>query len=148
MTPEALLSLIGQGENSGIEFKRDDLRPEQLAREVVAFANFQGGRVLIGVEDDGTLSGIQRPDLERWVMDTVFGRTVHPQLLPYYEVVSLDGGMQVAVVTVLPGTAKPYVVRHHCRPGPVCASPAPSIAAGRTALDGLPRGRHGLPVAR
>ena len=38
-----LLELIAGGENSGVEFKRDDLRPEQLAREVVALANFQGG---------------------------------------------------------------------------------------------------------
>ena len=115
MAPEDLLRLIEQGENSGVEFKRDALRPEQLAREVVAFANFQGGRLLIGVEDDGVVSGIQRNDLERWVMDTVFGRTVHPQLLPYYEEVRLDDGQRVAVVTVLPGTAKPYVVRHHQR---------------------------------
>ena len=41
-SPE-LLELIAGGENSGVEFKRDDLREEQLAREVVAFANFQGG---------------------------------------------------------------------------------------------------------
>ncbi len=115
MTPDELLALIRHGENSGVEFKRDDLRREQLAREVVAFANFQGGRILIGVEDDGTVSGIQRDDLEHWVMDTVFGRTVHPQLLPYYETVRLDDGKQVAVVTVLPGTAKPYVVRHNQR---------------------------------
>jgi ATP-dependent DNA helicase RecG len=115
MTPEDLMQLIRQGENSGVEFKRDALRPEQLAREVVAFANFQGGRLLIGVEDDGAVSGIQRQDLERWVMDTVFGRTVHPQLLPYYEEVHLGDGRRVAVVTVLPGTAKPYVVRHHQR---------------------------------
>ncbi len=38
-----LLELIAGGENSGVEFKRDDLRPEQLAREVVALANFRGG---------------------------------------------------------------------------------------------------------
>lgn len=31
-----LLQLIANGESSGIEFKRDDLRPEQLAREIVA----------------------------------------------------------------------------------------------------------------
>ncbi|WPL18283.1 Divergent AAA domain protein [Thiorhodovibrio winogradskyi] len=115
MTPEELFALIRQGENSGVEFKRDDLRREQLAREVVAFANFQGGRLLIGVEDDGTVTGIQREDLEHWVIDTVFGRTVHPQLLPYYETVRVDDGKQVAVVTVLPGTAKPYVVRHNQR---------------------------------
>ena len=115
MTPNELLLLLRQGESSGLEFKRDDLRPEQLAREVVALANFQGGRILVGVGDDGTVTGVQRTDLERWIMDTVFGRYVHPQLLPYYETVTLDDGRQVAVITVLTGTAKPYVVRHHQR---------------------------------
>lgn len=115
MTPNDLLLLLRQGENSGVEFKRDDLRAEQLAREVVALANFQGGRVIVGVEDDGQISGIQRPDLERWVMDTVFGRFIHPQLLPYYEEITLDNGQRVAVITVLTGTAKPYVLRHNQR---------------------------------
>ena len=115
MTLNELQQLIQNGENSGVEFKRDDLRPEQLAREVVAFANFQGGRILIGVEDDGTVSGVQRADLEHWVMDTVFGRYIHPQLLPYYDEVVLDNGLRVAVLTVLQGTTKPYVLRHNQR---------------------------------
>jgi ATP-dependent DNA helicase RecG len=38
-----LLEIISNGENSGVEFKRDDIRPEQLAKEVVALANLQGG---------------------------------------------------------------------------------------------------------
>lgn len=55
MLKAELLELIANGESSGVEFKRDDVRPEQLAKEIVAFANFQGGRVLLGVEDDGTI---------------------------------------------------------------------------------------------
>lgn len=45
-----LLELIANGENSGVEFKRDDVRPEQLAKEVVALANLQGRRILLGVK--------------------------------------------------------------------------------------------------
>lgn len=107
-----LLELIAHGENSGIEFKRDDVRPEQLAKEIVALANLQGGRILLGVEDDGSISGIVRNDLETWVMDTVFGRYVHPLILPFYEEVALDDGKRVAVVTLTQGTAKPYVLRN------------------------------------
>jgi ATP-dependent DNA helicase RecG len=109
-----LLEIIANGENSGVEFKRDDIRPEQLGREIVAMANLRGGMVLLGVEDDGTISGIQRDDLETWVMDAVFGRYVHPMLLPFYEVVTLDDG-RVAVVSITMGTAKPYVLRHNGR---------------------------------
>ena len=111
MLKSELLEIIANGENSGVEFKRDDLRPEQLAKEIVALANFQGGKLLLGVEDDGSISGIQRDDLETWVMDTVFGRSVHPMILPFYEEVEFDGGKRVAVISFTQGTAKPYVVR-------------------------------------
>jgi len=115
MTKSELLELIANGENSGVEFKRDDIRPEQLAKEVVALANFQGGKILLGVEDDGTITGIQREDLEPWVMDTVFGRYVHPMILPFYEEVQVDDTHRVAVISLTQGTAKPYVVRHNDR---------------------------------
>ena len=115
MLKAALLEIIANGENSGVEFKRDDVRPEQLAREIVALANLNGGMVLLGVEDDGSVSGVQRDDLETWVMDTVFGRYVHPMLLPFYEVVTLYDGSRVAVVSVTMGTSKPYVLRHNGR---------------------------------
>jgi ATP-dependent DNA helicase RecG len=117
MLKTELFEIIANGENSGVEFKRDDVRPEQLAKEVVAFANFQGGRILLGVEDDGTTSGMNRPDgeAERWIMDTVFGRYVHPQILPFYEEVLLDDGRRVAVVTIEAGVSKPYVLRYNGR---------------------------------
>ena len=46
------------------------IRPEDLGKEVVALANLQGGRILLGVEDDGTITGIQnrgRSSTEEWV---------------------------------------------------------------------------------
>ena len=111
MLKTELLELIANGENSGVEFKRDDIRPEQLAKEVVAMANFQGGRVLLGVEDDGTVSSIQRPDLEEWVMN-IFQSKIHPMILPFYEEVKLDDGKMIAVVSFPIGISKPYVLRH------------------------------------
>jgi ATP-dependent DNA helicase RecG len=65
MDREKIMNWIQNGENSGIEFKRDHIRPEQLAKELVAFLNFKGGRVFLGVEDDGSVTGIARTDLEQ-----------------------------------------------------------------------------------
>ena len=110
-----LLELIANGENSGVEFKRDDVRPEQLAKEIVALANFQGGSILLGVDDDGTISGIVRTDLERWIMDTVFGRYIHPSIIPFYEEIQVSEQRRVVVISISPGTTKPYVVRHRDR---------------------------------
>ena len=39
MTRAQLLELIANGDNSGVEFKRDHMRPEQIAKEIVALAN-------------------------------------------------------------------------------------------------------------
>ena len=109
-------AIIAGGENAKTEFKRDDrtLRPERLAREVVAFANMNGGMIVIGVEDDGAVSGVTRRNLQAWLMDTVIGRFIDPQIVPDYEEFVLDG-KQVAVVTVPAGSAKPYAVRHQER---------------------------------
>jgi ATP-dependent DNA helicase RecG len=68
MTKTDLLELIKNGENSGVEFKRDTIENRTLAKELVAFANLQGGRVLLGVDDDGSVAGVTRPRLEEWVM--------------------------------------------------------------------------------
>ena len=112
-----LLEIIANGENSGVEFKRVDIRPEQLAKEVVALANFQGGRILLGVDDDGTISGLQRDNIENieeWVMN-VFRDKIHPMILPFYEEVRFEDGKRVAVITFPQGISKPYVRRHDGR---------------------------------
>lgn len=114
MLKAELLEIIANGENSGVEFKRDDIRPEQLAKEVVAIANFRGGRLLLGVEDEGTITGIQRENLEEWVMN-VFQDKIHPMILPFYEEVRLDDGKAVAIVSFPMGISKPYVVRDRGR---------------------------------
>ncbi len=109
MLKTELLEIITNGENSGVEFKSDNIRPEQLAKEIVALANFQGGKVIIGVEDDGTISGIHRHNLEEWVMN-IFQDKIHPLILPFYEQIKVDD-KTVAVISFPPGISKPYVVR-------------------------------------
>ena len=113
MLKAELLEIIANGENSGVEFKRDNIRPEDLAKEIVAMANFQGGRIFIGVEDDGNISGIKRPDLETWIMDTVFRHYVHPMILPFYEEVKINDSQKVAVITITQNTVKPYIKWHN-----------------------------------
>ncbi|MBW7876455.1 MAG: putative DNA binding domain-containing protein [Candidatus Cloacimonetes bacterium] len=112
MLKTELLEIISNGENSGVEFKRDDIRPEQLAKEVVALVNFQGGKILIGVDDSGTVPGIQRTNLEEWVMNAI-SEKVHPTILPFYEEVKIDEQTTVAVLSFPQGNSKPYVRRHN-----------------------------------
>ncbi len=100
MTRTELIDLIQNGEGSGVDFKRDTIDNRALAKELVAFANFMGGRVLLGVEDDGTISGITRSNIEEWVM-TACRDKIRPELIPYFEVVrEVESGRDVAVVQV------------------------------------------------
>ena len=107
------LEIIANGESSAVEFKNDDIRPEQLAKEVVAFANLQGGRIFLGVEDNGEISGIKRQNLQEWVLNC-FRDKVFPQIIPYYEELII-GDKRIAIITILAGISKPYVVKHNNR---------------------------------
>lgn len=98
-----LLELINNGENSAVEFKRDVIENRALAKELVAFSNFSGGAVLLGVEDDGTITGITRANLEEWVM-TACRDKIRPAIIPFFEIVrDVEPGKDVAVVRVTPG---------------------------------------------
>lgn len=114
MLKSELYEILSNLENSGIEFKRDDIKPEQLAKEIVALSNLNGGKIIIGVEDDGTITGIQRENLQEWVMN-VFRDKVHPMIIPFYEEIEVDDKKRVAVISFPQGIAKPYVIRHNGR---------------------------------
>ncbi len=58
MTPEELGQLIRGGEDSSVEFRRETVANHDLAKELAAFLNLQGGTVLLGVDDDGRIVGV------------------------------------------------------------------------------------------
>jgi len=100
MTKTELLELIKNGENSGVEFKRDTIDNRSLAKELVALSNLRGGRVILGIDDDSSVTGITRDRLEEWVMTTCRDK-IRPELIPYFEVIrDVERGKDVAVVQV------------------------------------------------
>ena len=58
-----LLQKIQSGEDSTVEFKRELPRRDRLADEIAAFANARGGVILIGVDDDGNIVGLDKEEL-------------------------------------------------------------------------------------
>ena len=114
MTKTELYELIAQGESSGVEFKSDRIDNRALAKEIVALANLSGGCVLLGVEDDGSVSGLlQRDDEhsdlrtyrkhEEWVVSACRDK-IRPELIPHFSVVrDVEPGRDVGVVQISPG---------------------------------------------
>jgi ATP-dependent DNA helicase RecG len=123
MNRTELLELIQNGENSGVEFKRDSEDNRALAKELVAFANLQGGRVLLGVEKDRTVFGLTRCDpdtgtggkprtydrLEEWIMQACRDK-IRPEVIPYFEIIrDVEPGRDVAVVEIERGWSAHHV---------------------------------------
>jgi len=101
MTLRELNELLRNGENSGVEFKRDDAYLDSLAKEVAALANLEGGHILLGVEDDGRTSGLMRTPkkAEEWVMNLCRDH-LQPPLIPYWETLAVEQSRRVGVISI------------------------------------------------
>ncbi len=115
MTRDELQRLIREGEDSGLEFKRDEVTNFDLAREITAFLNHAGGTVLLGVDDGGRIVGTHRPRLEEWVAELCRAK-IDPPVIPSLSWVrDAESGADVLVVRVSVGPDKPYARVHNTR---------------------------------
>ena len=112
MNKAELLDLIRNGEDSTVEFERDDVRNHDLARALVAFLNLEGGVVLLGVEDDGAVSGTTRDRLEEWVGELCRVK-IEPPVVPILSWArDAAPGRDVLAVRIARGPDKPYARVH------------------------------------
>ena len=63
-----LKKLVARGESGSLEFKRKATYPDKIVREMIAFANAQGGILLVGISDDGGIAGLKHPEDESHVI--------------------------------------------------------------------------------
>ena len=115
MNRTELEELVRNGENSVVEFKRDDVQNYDLAKELVAFLNLAGGTVLLGVEDNGRISGTTRDRLDEWVAELCRVK-ISPPIVPLLVWVrDAEPDRHVLAVTVTLGPDKPYARVHDGR---------------------------------
>lgn len=94
--------LVLEGEGQHLEFKRKAAHPEKIVREFIAFANTDGGTLLVGVDDDGSIPGLKYPEEEIHVITAALQQTCRP-LLVYQE-------------SVLPVSENRSVIRYDISP--------------------------------
>ncbi|MDD2621003.1 MAG: ATP-binding protein, partial [Syntrophomonadaceae bacterium] len=63
MEATELLEIIARGEDGKHQFKANITNASGLAAEMVAFSNSGGGRIFIGVNDNGQIAGLSRADM-------------------------------------------------------------------------------------
>jgi len=110
MTPESLVKEIRRGEDSSRQLKADVRNAESLASEMAAFANTNGGIILIGVADDGSVPGLSQKDVARinQLIGNAASQLVRSALTVQTENVAFDDGRVVIVLSVPKGLDKPY----------------------------------------
>lgn len=94
-------------ENKTTEFKRE--YTDDLKYAVVAFANTDGGKIYIGINDDGSVQGVKDTDGTMLRITNMIRDVVCPDVTMFTEcaVEEIDG-QPVIVVNVQRGTARPY----------------------------------------
>lgn len=90
-----------------VEFKREFT--DEIKRTVIAFANTDGGRIYIGLEDDGSVRGISEPDKITLRINNMIRDAIRPDVTLFTEsfVEQMDG-KSVVVIAIQRGTARPY----------------------------------------
>ncbi|MCY4158702.1 MAG: putative DNA binding domain-containing protein [Bacteroidetes bacterium] len=110
MTVTNLQEVIATGENSRVEFKHDSVTPESLAKEISAMLNLVGGIILLGVEDDGKITGMIRDTkiTEEWVMN-IARQNIQPSIIPVFTTIKINEDKLVGIIELHSDSpSKPY----------------------------------------
>jgi len=105
-----ILDIISKGESSKVQFKENIHNEQSIAQEMIAFANTDGGIILIGINDKTwEVSGITREDIQRLnnLLVNAAEQHIKPAIYISTEVVDIDS-KNVMVVQVPKGVAIPY----------------------------------------
>lgn len=110
MTLQEIVKLAQRGEGLNVEFKKKAAHPEKIVREIVAMANTDGGFLLIGVDDDGTVSGQRFIEEEVYVMDKAIRELIFPPISPEKHILGLNAKKGVAVYRIKKSSARPHFI--------------------------------------
>jgi predicted HTH transcriptional regulator len=138
--------LILEGEGQCLDFKKRITNCEKIAKTMVSFANNKGGRLLVGVSDDGTISGLKSEEEDRYMLNQAANLFCKPTLEPIFEEIYVDDKL-VLVVEIKESTSKPhYAMGEDKKWWVYIRVKDKSILASKIVVDVLKRGNneHGV----
>jgi predicted HTH transcriptional regulator len=101
--------LIAGGESETLDFKQTISDASKIAKTLVAFANHKGGTLLIGVRDNGSISGIRSED-EKYMLELAGTFYCEPKINVTYVEYEIDK-KTVIEARILAGADKPYYAK-------------------------------------
>lgn len=95
------------------EFKELDREkgtlPASISKEIVAFANTEGGELYIGIKDDGTVVGVKNTDDAMTRLSNVAHDTILPNIMPFIQIRTIEmEGKDVVKANISVGSERPY----------------------------------------
>ncbi len=100
--------LIRGGESQYVEFKKKANHPEKIIREVVAFANTNGGHLFVGVSDDGNIAGLKYPEDEEFVLTKAIEELCRPAIDFKVDFVKVRDGVEILHYRIKESDQKPH----------------------------------------
>lgn len=100
-------------EGLNIEFKELDREkgtlPSSVSKEIVAFANTEGGELFIGIGDDGSIVGVKDSDDTMTRLSNIVHDTILPNVMPFIQIRSIEiNGKDVIKANIAVGSERPY----------------------------------------
>jgi predicted HTH transcriptional regulator len=141
MTLQEVKALAAKGEGLKIEFKKKAAFPEKIVREVIALANTAGGDLVIGVDDDGTVSGQRYIEEEIFVMEKAIRELIFPVLSVEVYTVKLSEKKGVAVFRIPHSPDRPHFLLEGDRKQAYIRVQDRSVQASREVWEILKRTR-------
>ena len=100
-------AIIEEGEGFTVEFKRRISSAEKIARTIISFANTKGGTILFGVDDDGSIVGVESEKSEVELIEMAARDFCDPVISCTIDIVAFDG-RDVVVCHVPESRSKPH----------------------------------------
>ncbi len=99
-------------ESSVLEFKREIPKNSQIVKTVIGFCNQNGGKILIGVDNDGTLRGLSDTDIEEALeyLEKHIFQSTNPPIIPLVYTQTIEG-ITILIIQVARGMDKPYYLK-------------------------------------
>lgn len=111
MNRRQLNSLVAEGEGRRLEFKMRTPQPRRLAKEVIAFANSGSGKILLGVDDAGSILGVKDSYEEEYAIRVALDTWCIPPVRWNLRRIQISRKREVLVISVPSRRNGPHYLR-------------------------------------